>query len=115
VAGRCDRTEPLEATVRREAQEEAGLVIGRLERITSYYPSPGIMSEYITAFVAEADLSQAGGVHGLAEEHEDIRSFIVPLEAALAAADAGEVNNAPLLLSLWWLDRHADRLRAEWG
>lgn len=114
VAGRCDRDEPPETTARREAREEAGLELGRLERIVAYYPSPGIMSEYITAFVGEADLNRAGGTHGLAEEHEDIRSIVVPLATAMAAAAAGEINNAPLILSLYWLDRHADRLVAAW-
>lgn len=115
VAGRCDAIEPPEATARREAREEAGLEIGRLEQVAAYYPSPGIMSEFITAFVGEADLSTAGGVHGLAEEHEDIRALVVPLDAALAAAAAGEVNNAPLLLSLYWLALHRARLAAAWG
>jgi ADP-ribose pyrophosphatase len=114
VAGRCDAIEPPEATARREAREEAGLEIGRLERIAAYYPSPGIMSEFITAFVGEADLSAAGGVHGLAEEHEDIRALVVPLDSALDAAAAGEVNNAPLLLSLYWLALHRARLTAAW-
>lgn len=114
VAGRCDRAEPPEETARREAREEAGLELGRIERIAAYYPSPGIMAEFITAFVAEADLSAAGGVHGLAEEHEDIRAIVVPLAEALAAATAGEVNNAPLLLSLYWLGSNAERLRRAW-
>ena len=103
VAGRCDALEPPEATARREAREEAGLELGRLERIAAYYPSPGIVAEYITAFVGEADLGGAGGVHGLPEEHEDIRALVVPLEAALAAVATGEINNAPLMLSLYWL------------
>lgn len=114
VAGRCDRAEPPEATARREAVEEAGLTLGRMERIAAYYPSPGIMSEYITAFVGEADLGGAGGTHGLAEEDEDIRSIIVPRGDAMAAVASGEVNCAPLILSLLWLDANADRLRAAW-
>lgn len=115
VAGRCDRTEPPEETARREAREEAGLELGRMERVAAYYPSPGIMSEFITAFVAEADLSAGGGgVHGLAEEHEDIRTIVAPLADAMAAAASGEVNNAPLLLSLYWLETNADRLRRAW-
>jgi nudix-type nucleoside diphosphatase (YffH/AdpP family) len=115
VAGRCDALEPPEATARREALEEAGLTLGRLERIAAYYPSPGIISEFITAFVGEADLSAAGGLHGLPDEHEDIRAVVVPLDAALAAVASGEIDNAPLILSLLWLARHQDRLRREWG
>lgn len=114
VAGRSDRAEPPEATARREAEEEAGLVLGRLARITAFYSSPGIMSEYIVAFVGEADLGQAGGTHGLAEEDEDIRSIIAPRAQAMAAVASGEVNCAPLILSLLWLDANAERLRAEW-
>lgn len=115
IAGRCDRAEPPETTARREAGEEAGLALGRIERIGGYYPSPGIAGEYITAFVGEADLGAAGGTHGLAEEHEDIRALVVPLEAAMAALEAGEIRNAPLMLSLYWLERNARRLRAAWA
>ncbi len=114
VAGRCDRVEPTEDTARREAREEAGLTLGRIERIGAYYPSPGIVAEYITAFVGEADLGGAGGVHGLAEEHEDIRATVVPLDAALAAVEAGEIRTGPLIVSLYWLARHAERLRVAW-
>ena len=89
VAGRCDRIEPPEATARREAREEAGLELGRLERIAGYYPSPGTMAEFITAFVGEADLGGAGGTHGLAEEHEDIRALVVPLEVGDGRARRG--------------------------
>lgn len=115
VAGRCDPMEAPEQTARREAREEAELELGRLERVAGYYPSPGIMAEYIIGYVGEADLGGAGGNHGLAAEQEDIRAIVLPLEEALAAVASGEVNNAPLLLSLQWLEKHRARLSAEWG
>lgn len=115
VAGRCDVGEDTEATARREALEEAGLVLGRIERIAGYYTSPGIMAEYITAFVGDADLAGAGGVHGLAEEHEDIRTIEVPLAEAFELVRTGEVNNAPLLISLLWLGTNAERLNSFWA
>jgi nudix-type nucleoside diphosphatase (YffH/AdpP family) len=115
VAGRCDRAEAPEITARREAVEEAGLTLGRLERISGFYPSPGIMSEYIVAFVGEADVGGAGGTHGLAEEHEDIRSIVAPRAEALAAVASGEINCAPLILSLLWLEANAARLRTAWA
>lgn len=73
------------------------------------------MSEYITAFVGEADLGAAGGTFGLPEEHEDIRAQVVPLEAALAAVASGEIDTAPLMLALSWLAANAPRLRRDWG
>ncbi len=115
VAGRCDAGEGPEATARREALEEAGLTLGRIERIAGYYTSPGVMAEHITAYVGEADLEGAGGVHGLAEEDEDIRALVLPLDAALELVRSGEVNNGPLLISLLWLAGNADRLAAAWS
>ncbi len=115
VAGRCDPGESPEETARREAREEAGLAIGRIERVARYYPSPGVMAEFITAFVGEADLSGAGGRHGLESEDEDIRALVLPLGEALAAVESGEVNNSPLLISLLWLEKHRARLASIWG
>jgi len=115
VAGRLDRHEAPEETARREAVEEAGVVLGRITRIGSYYPSPGVVSEHVTAFVGEADLSGAGGNHGLAEEHEDIRSIVLSVDAAMAALAEGAITAGIALTSLLWLAAHRERLRAEWG
>jgi hypothetical protein len=74
-----------------------------------------VVSEHVTAFVGEADLGGAGGNHGLAEEHEDIRSIVVSVDAALAALDEGAITAGIALTSLLWLAAHRERLRAEWG
>jgi nudix-type nucleoside diphosphatase (YffH/AdpP family) len=115
VAGRCDAGETVEATARREAREEAGLDLGRIERVAGYYPSPGITAEHITSFVGEADLGAAGGVHGLDSEDEDIRTLVLPLDEALALMRAGVINNAPLLVTLLWLAAEAEHLAERWG
>jgi ADP-ribose pyrophosphatase len=114
VAGRCDALESLEETVRREAREEAGLALGRLERVLGYYPTPAIAAEHITAFIGEADLGREAGLFGLADENEDIRAFVVTRAAAEAALASGEVNNGPLAISLLWLALNAERLRRDW-
>jgi ADP-ribose pyrophosphatase len=115
IAGRCDADESLEETARREAREEAGLELGRLERILGYYPTPAIAAEFITGFIGEADLPERQGFFGLDAEHEDIRAFTLPREEAEAAVASGEVNNAPLALSILWLSAQAGRLRREWA
>jgi ADP-ribose pyrophosphatase len=43
----------------------------------------------VVVFCAEADLSSAGGVHGLAEEHEDIRVEVIPAHQAIRLLDEG--------------------------
>lgn len=115
VAGRCDAEESLEETVRREAREEAGLELGRVERILGYYPTPALAAEHITSFVGEADLGGEHGVFGLDSEHEDIRAFAVPRPEAMAGIASGEINNAPLAISLLWLELNVERLRREWA
>lgn len=115
IAGRCEADEDVEETARREAQEEAGLDLGRLERVLGYYTTPAIAAEHITAFVGEADLGEEHGFFGLETEHEDIRAFAVPRAEALAALASGEANNAPLALSLLWLELNAERLRRAWS
>lgn len=114
VAGRCDAGESAEATARREAREEAGIALGRIERIAGFYPSPGVSAEHITAYVGEANLADAGGLHGLASEHEDIRVLVLPLDEAVALCAAGAIRNGPLLVSLYWLAAEAGRLTAAW-
>ncbi len=115
VAGRIDGSGTPEDVARREAREEAGLEIGRIERIAEFYTTPGITGEVIVAYCGEADLSGAGGIHGLAEEGEDIRVIVLPFDAAMEAVAAGTVNTAPAILSLLWVARERDRLRQAWG
>ena len=112
VAGRIDPGETPEDCARREAVEEAGLVLGRLLRVGEYYPSPGAMTEYIYSFIGLCDLPDGvAGVFGQAEEAEDIRGHLLTFEAFMDAVDKGEIANAPLLLTALWLQRERGRLR----
>src|SRR5690606_15999801 len=79
VAGLIDADdESPEAVGRREAQEEAGVEIGEMLPVGEYYASPGGSDEYFHLFCGRCDLGNAGGVHGLAEEGEDIRVHVLP-------------------------------------
>jgi nudix-type nucleoside diphosphatase (YffH/AdpP family) len=115
VAGRVDGAETPEATARREAEEEAGVTLGRMRKVAAFYTSPGAVAEHVTAFVGEADLSAAGGDHGLPTEDEDIRTFVLPLDEALEMVENFEANTSPVLITLLWLARHRAALRAEWS
>ncbi len=113
VAGRIDAGETPVSTAHREAMEEAGLTFSRLEFVAEYYPSPGAVSEYLYSYVGLCDLpDDIAGVHGLAAEAEDIRSFLMPLDDAIARLDRNAFGNAPLILTLHWLARHRNRLTA---
>lgn len=113
IAGRIDGGETPEEAALREAREETGLDLRELVKINSYYASPGATTEYLTSYVGLADLSaRVDGVGGLESEDEDIRSITVPFERLMEAVANGEAENAPLLLSAYWLAANRDRLRA---
>ncbi len=113
VAGRCDADEPVEETARREVVEEAGLTVQSLEKIGSYYSTPGCVTEYIFSFVAIVDLANARAqTHGLASEGEDILTHILSFEQVMELFRTGEADCGPLFVSLLWLQSNRTRLRA---
>lgn len=114
VAGLVEPGEALEDVARREALEEAGVVLTDLEPVMTFMPSPGGSDETFALFVALADLSLAGGVHGVAAEGEDIRVNVMSLNQATMALQRGRINNAPCIIALQWLLLHKDRLLARW-
>jgi nudix-type nucleoside diphosphatase (YffH/AdpP family) len=112
IAGRVDAGEEPEPAIRREAREEAGLELGRLEWIGHYYPSPGAVTEYVFTYAGLADLpDSAAGVGGAEAEHEDIRAHVLPFEALMRLVETGEARSGPLLISALWLAGNRARLR----
>ena len=113
IAGRIDPGETPESAARREAVEEAGLVLDALLPVAQYYPSPGAVSEFIYSFVALVDLPDGvEGVFGVEGESEDIRGHLIGLDDLVAMVRSGEAGNAPLILTALWLQRERERLRA---
>nr|WP_010131760.1 NUDIX domain-containing protein [Microbulbifer agarilyticus] len=113
VAGMVEEGESLEDVARRELQEEAGVTAQELHFIRSYLPSPGGTCERMHLFCACADLRNSEGLFGLADEHEDIRLRVFPLETVMAAVDSGDsaIDNAASIISLQWLQLNRERLR----
>lgn len=72
--------EDVEDTARREALEEAGVKLGRLEHIGAPFSSAGVSSERIDLFLAEYSakdrVEEGGGAEG---EQENITVMEVPL------------------------------------
>jgi ADP-ribose pyrophosphatase len=114
VAGLVDPGETTEVAARRETKEETGCEVRRMEYAGAYLSSPGLSDEMVTIYVGEVDASLAGGVHGHVGEGEDIRTLVLPVEEALAAADHGAVVNVMAQVALLWFARHGDALRQRW-
>lgn len=106
--------DPAEVAIR-EAQEEAGCAPRAVRLIHSILPSPGGSTEIVHLYAGLVDSTGLGGIHGLAEEVEDIRVHLVPADTAIAIMDANQVASGFTLLGLAWLARHRDRLRGDAG
>ena len=115
VAGIIEPGEASAEVIRREAQEEAGLDVARSQFALSYLVSPGGTTERIDVFVGEVDSSLASGLHGLAEEGEDIRVHVVSREQAYAWVESGRIDNAATVIALQWLQLHLEELRQAWS
>ncbi|HEY9036578.1 MAG TPA: NUDIX domain-containing protein [Pseudomonadales bacterium] len=103
VAGIVEAGETDIDVAQREAQEEAGLRVTALWPIGRYYSSPGGSSEQLMLFCGRVDATDAGGIHGLAEAHEDIRVHVMALADVAALLAEGSVRNVHTAVALQWL------------
>lgn len=115
VAGMFGPHEQPEQVARREAEEEAGLTLGRLWPMLSYLSSPGGTTERIHLYLGEVCGAVTEGVYGLAEEHEDIRVHLLSVTDAVQLLNAGKIDNAATVIALQWLQLHYQNVRASWG
>jgi nudix-type nucleoside diphosphatase (YffH/AdpP family) len=113
VAGLLDEDEP-QACARREAMEEAGLRVERLEPLGHFWSAPGITTERLHLFLApytEADRVAEGG--GLAHEHEDIEVLEVGFEELANLVAANTIADMKTMLLVQALQiRHPQAFKA---
>ncbi|WNJ96188.1 ADP-ribose diphosphatase [Vibrio ruber] len=114
VAGIVEEGESSEDVVRREAVEEAGLIVERITPVTSYYPSSGGCNEMIDVYVGEVDASKAHGIHGLDGEDEDIRVHVLSREMAYDWVKTGKIENGASIIALQWLALNWEELKTQW-
>ncbi|MBT5413399.1 MAG: NUDIX domain-containing protein, partial [Rhodospirillaceae bacterium] len=114
IAGIVEEGETPDDVARREAVEEAGLTIAALEPVTTFFVSPGGTTQTTALFVGRVDSAGVGGIHGLDEEHEDIRASTMSFDDAMAMGADGRIREAATLIALQWLALNRDRLRTKW-
>ncbi|WP_225691140.1 NUDIX domain-containing protein [Thalassolituus sp. ST750PaO-4] len=106
VAGMVEPGESYAEVARRETEEEAGCSFNELLPICNYWVSPGGTSERVQLYCALIDSEGVGGIHGLADENEDIRLARMSFSEAYAAVENGRINNAATIMALQWLYIH---------
>lgn len=98
IAGMLDGDTP-EQSARREAGEETGLALGKLEFVAEAWCSPGMTTERVSLFLAPYGVSDRVGTGGgLAAEHEDIEIVEMPLAELARMADAGRIDDMKTLV-----------------
>jgi ADP-ribose pyrophosphatase len=104
IAGAIEPGEdPLEAAVR-EMQEEANLTLQDPVLIhAGAYVSSGGTSEKISIVYGTVDTSRAGGVHGAADEHEDILTVVLPTQVFIDRVRSGDINDLKTIVAGYWL------------
>ena len=110
VAGIQEEGESVQTAARREVLEETGLTLAELELLAEYFPSPGVCSDKIHLFLGTLeDPERSLGVHGVAQEEEDVQACWVPLRQALEMARAGQIQDAKTLVGLHLLESRLRR------
>lgn len=115
VAGLIDKDESIEEVGRRESIEEAGVTVDELVPVYRYFSSPGGSTEYFHLYCGRADLSRAGGVHGLDDESEDIKVHVLSFTDCWQLYLDQAIANAHTLIAIQWLERNRDDLRSRWA
>lgn len=115
VAGMNEEGESPEEVACREGQEEAGLVFRHLEPVCHYFVSPGGTTEMVHLFCGQVTTAGAGGLHGVEDEHEDIRVHVMPADEAIDMVADGRINNAPAIMAIQWLQIHRHDLKERWS
>jgi ADP-ribose pyrophosphatase len=109
-AGRVEAGEDLADAARRECLEEIGIEPKSLVPGFSVLPSPGILDEHQSYFIALVDSTKVPERAGAAHEHEDTRPMRVPVDRALAALAGGTMRYGALVVGLQWLALNRHRL-----
>lgn len=115
VAGIIDAGEQAEDVAHREMREESGEGLHELIPLYHYLVSPGGTSETVRLYCGVVDTEHAGGLHGIAEEHEDIRVHVMAFDDAWARVKDGRIDNAPTIIGLQWLALERTQLQARYA
>jgi ADP-ribose pyrophosphatase len=102
VAGKVEnKDDDLETTAKREVLEEVGYEVERIEKLHSFHPAPGPVSELMTLFYATLGQRKSEG-GGLADEHEEIE--VVEMDEA--EFKVHQFQDAKTLIAQHWFARN---------
>jgi ADP-ribose diphosphatase len=100
-AGSLKPGEEVEHAARRECQEETGQIASRLERLGSFYPTPGYCDELMTFFKASGLRTPgAGDEEARQDEDEDIEARPFARDQIQQMISSGEIIDLKTIAGL---------------
>jgi len=114
VAGTVDSGEQPEAAAKRESMEEAGCVVTDLQKIFTYYISPGCVGERTTLFVGRTQAPAHDGAGGLAQENEYMKVHVMDAMKAINLLYTGAFRDSSTLIAMQWFALNHTDLRSRW-
>jgi nudix-type nucleoside diphosphatase (YffH/AdpP family) len=100
-AGLLDQDQP-EVAIKREAEEETGYKIERVQKVYEAYMSPGSVTEklyfYIAGYTDADKITSGGGV-----EDEEIEVVEMPFTQALQLMENGEIQDGKTIMLLQYM------------
>jgi ADP-ribose pyrophosphatase len=96
-----------EAAARRELEEETGYRASTMERLGGFFSAPGFSSEYISIFLA-TNLAPAHVDRLGPDEDERLELVRLDWRAAVAAVEAGVIEDAKSTAAILWLARRLE-------
>lgn len=100
-AGTLDPEEGPDGTAARELREETGYTAGTIERLGSWWVSPGVMNERMYLYRC-TDLTPGATEH---QADEQLEPVVVDFDEALAMVADGRIEDAKSMLALMIVDR----------
>ena len=95
-AGKLERDEPPEVTVRRELAEEAAVQAASWKSLGAYFSSPGVFTEVIHLYLA----TELTPVEAVREVDEVFEIEWWPLEVAVEKARNGELTDGKTIIGI---------------
>jgi ADP-ribose diphosphatase len=112
VAGGMEEDESAAQAAVREMLEETGLELRDPQIIhPGAYVSSGGTSEKITLVFGFVDTADAGGVHGNAEENEDIMTVVLPAQEFIARVQTAKITDLKTMVAGYWFAENYQRLK----
>ena len=100
-AGTIEEGESTDSTALRELEEEVGYKAGKIQKILSFYVSPGVTTEVMHLYIA----TRLEKTSQKLEEYEVIEPFQVKLSDAIKMVEEGKIEDGKTMLSLLFISR----------